>query len=128
MDRTKRKNMHDWLDTAAIAGSVLCAIHCLLLPLVLAATPILSRWLDFGEGFHLGVLLFAVPTSAVALIGGWRRHAAASPLALGTLGLLLMMSALRMPDPADETLLTVLGSGLLASAHLLNWGSRRRYA
>lgn len=123
-----RRTFDDWLDGAAMTASTLCVLHCLFLPLLLAATPALSQWLDLGEGFHLAVLLFAVPTSAVALGSGWRRRGNVRPLALGSAGLCLLASGLWMPNPYAETVSTLLGSGMLALAHVQNWTSRQRRA
>lgn len=119
-----RKPVEGWLDTAAVAASVLCTVHCLLLPVLIAAMPALSRWLELGEGFHFAVLVFATPVSGLALIGGWRRHRSAITPLIGVVGLGLMAGGLAVE--AAETLLTVMGSLLVAGAHLLNWKLRRR--
>lgn len=101
-------------------------IHCLGLPLLLAATPALSGLIDLGESFHVIVLVLAVPTSAFALISGWRRHHAPTPLLCGLTGLALMASAIALTnDEWTETIITVAGSILLASAHIANWSKRR---
>ncbi len=115
-----------WLDGFAICASAGCIIHCLALPLVLAALPSLSGWIDPGEAFHLIVLTLAVPTSAFALIGGWRRYRTRVPLFTGLTGLLIMAGAIAFArNDLAETVITVMGSMLLASAHITNWRKRR---
>ena len=57
------------LDGMAIAGSALCLIHCLALPLIIAWLPALSDWLSWPESVHLWILLAALPLSFFAL---WR--------------------------------------------------------
>lgn len=114
-------------DGFAVCASFTCMAHCLLLPLLLAALPALADRLDPGESFHIVVLLLAVPTSAFALIGGWRRHRASVPLAVGSAGLALMAAGIAFSSrEAIETALTVAGSLLLAGAHVANWRNRRR--
>lgn len=115
-----------WLDGFAISASIGCLIHCLGLPLLLAALPAFSDLLETGETFHLIMLAVAVPTSALALNGGWRHQRAFVPLLTGMAGLILMASAIAFArTEALEIAITVAGSLLLASAHIANWRNRR---
>ena len=115
-----------WLDGVAVCASLTCMIHCLVLPLLLAALPALTDRLDLGESFHLHVLAFATPMSAFALIEGWRRHRVFVPLAVGTLGLVLLAAGIAFARrEMIETAVTVMGSLLLAGAHIANWRLRR---
>ena len=114
------------LDGISVCASAACMVHCLALPLLFAALPALAGRLDPGEGFHAVILLLAVPTSALALVGGWRRHRAAVPLIIGTIGLVLMaLGVVLSSREAIETAVTVSGSLLLAGAHIANWRHRR---
>lgn len=122
-----RARVLSWFDGLAVGASALCLIHCLALPIVIAALPALAARLDLGEGFHLGVLAFALPVSAYALGEGWRRHRGLTPLFVGATGLVLLAAGLAFEDwVAVETGVTVAGSLLLAGAHVANW--RRRGA
>ena len=116
----------DMLDGLAVCASIVCMVHCLALPLLLAALPAIATWFDPGETFHVAVLAFAVPTSALALIGGWRLHHAIPPMILGASGLVLMTLGIVFGGRAAiETMLSVSGSLMLAFAHVANW--RRRF-
>lgn len=120
-----RARLVSWFDGLAVGASVLCLIHCLALPIVIAALPALAARLDLGEGFHLGVLAFALPVSAVALGEGWRRHRGLTPLFVGAAGLVLLAAGLAFEEwVAVETGVTVAGSLLLAGAHVANWRGR----
>ncbi|WP_447724160.1 MerC domain-containing protein [Sphingomonas koreensis] len=122
-----RAMMGKWFDGFAVGASALCLIHCLGLPLLIAALPAIASRINPGEGFHLAVLLFAIPTSAFALVEGWRRHRGVAPLFVGGAGLMLMAAGLGFENwVAVETGVTVAGSLLLAGAHVANW--RRRAA
>lgn len=115
-----------WLDGFAVCASVACMVHCLALPLLFAALPALAVRFDLGEGFHRIMLLIAVPTSSLALIGGWRRHRAFAPLVVGWVGLVLMALGVAFANrEALETGMTVAGSLLVAGAHVVNWRRRR---
>ena len=120
-----RARLVSWFDGLAVGASVLCLIHCLALPILIAALPALAARLDLGEGFHLAVLAFALPVSAVALGEGWRRHRGLTPLFVGAAGLVLLAAGLAFEDwVAVETGVTVAGSLLLAGAHVANWRGR----
>ncbi|HEV7290240.1 MerC domain-containing protein [Sphingomonas sp.] len=120
-----RARLVSWFDGLAVGASVLCLIHCLALPILIAALPALAARLDLGEGFHLAVLAFALPVSAVALGEGWRRHRGLTPLFVGAVGLVLLAAGLAFEEwVAVETGVTVAGSLLLAGAHVANWRGR----
>ena len=110
------------LDSIAIGASFACMIHCLAMPLLLAALPAVAQILNIPESFHIVMLCIAVPTSALALARGYRTHGAAVPAILGLIGIMLLSTGAYWPNnPAFETGLTVLGSLTLALAHIGNW-------
>lgn len=117
---------HGWLDSLAVGASTACLIHCLALPLLIALLPALAGVLDVGEGFHRALFGLAVPVSSIALLVGHKRHGQITPAAGGLTGLALLASGLLAGQAAAETALTVSGSLLLASAHLMNWRLRAR--
>lgn len=80
----------DLVERAAAGASLLCLVHCLLLPVVLAAMPAVASTLDIPESVHGWLLAFALPTSALALGAGYRDTRLATPPAFGTAGLLAM--------------------------------------
>jgi CHASE2 domain-containing sensor protein len=115
----------DWVERAAVGASALCLIHCAGLPLLLAALPALSSLIPIPESFHVWVLAFAVPTSALALVTGWRHHRRTYPLMVGAAGLaLLAIGALLLLGGRWETPVTIIGSLCLATAHIANWRLR----
>lgn len=115
----------DWVERAAVGASALCLIHCAGLPLLLAALPALSSLVALPESFHVWILAFAVPSSALALFTGRHHHRRAYPLMIGTTGLILLATgALLLIGGRWETPATILGSLCLAYAHIANWRLR----
>lgn len=111
------------LDGAALGLSGLCLVHCLAMPALAAALPLLGPWVE-AEWVHALLVLVAVPVAAAALLRpghGLRPSGALIALALSG-AVLLALGA--FGPPAHERTATVSGSLLLAAAHLLNW--RRR--
>jgi hypothetical protein len=78
------------LDALAIGASTACLVHCLILPALLVLLPALAAFLAVPEEFHLWALLFAIPTSAAALLAGYRRHRQIGPALPAALGLALL--------------------------------------
>jgi len=117
----------DWIERAAAGASFLCLIHCIGLPLLLAALPGLSKLVALPESFHLWMLAFALPASSIALFGGYAGHLRMFPLLIGIGGLVLLAAAaLLWPGEMLDTLATIAGALCLMFAHLSNWRLRHR--
>lgn len=117
----------NWLDGLAVGASFACMVHCLILPLAMAALPALSQFIDIPESFHLIVLAVAFPTSALALAQGYRSHGTIFPAMCGIVGLMFLAFGItEWADENTEKLLTITGGLLLAAAHIANWRLRGR--
>ena len=110
------------LDRAAIALSGLCLVHCLFLPVFIAATPFLTT-LDPGH-LHMQMLILVVPVSLFAFALGFRRHRNRPPVAWGLVGLAVLVFGGTVAHAryglVADTMLTVIGSLILAVAHYYN--------
>lgn len=107
------------LDAAAISLSGLCLAHCLALPLLVVALPVLGT-IAQAEWLHWSFVALAVPVSLAAFHRAGRRAVLASCMAVAGL-VFLILGAAGWPQPHLEVPLTVAGSLILAAAHLLNW-------
>jgi hypothetical protein len=115
----------NWTERVALCASAACLVHCLVLPLLLAALPALSTVLAIPESFHAWALAAAVPSAAYALVQGRARHGRSAPLTAGATGLsLLAAGAFAFGETRWEVPVTVCGSLTLAAAHLANWRLR----
>ena len=104
-------------DGAAVALSTACILHCIALPILAVSSPFLSAIAD-AEWVHWVMAVLAILASAdVALsIPSAREPKFLLPAGLGAV---LIAGALFAENIGlNETLLTVLGGILLASAHL----------
>lgn len=121
------RQRQETLDVIAVAASALCLVHCLLLPALLVLVPTLTAFVAVPETFHTAALIFAVPTSTLAIAAGLRRHRQLAPTLLVFPGLaLLAAGALAAETQWAETSMTVAGALLLSAGHALNWRSLRR--
>ena len=110
-------------DRVGFAASFLCALHCALLPVVLALLPAfglgLGGWVDIDQAF----VVFATLLAATTLTLGWRRHRFFRAWALLAPGLAAIWAGAFTPLHDHGILHAVVmtvGGLLLAGAHLLN--------
>ncbi|MCM2680354.1 MerC domain-containing protein [Echinimonas agarilytica] len=117
------------LDGIAIGISFLCVLHCALLPIALTVLPALTGTLFADESFHQALVVGIVPTSAIALLMGCRKHGHWTVLSWGLAGLTCLLLALWVGHDIfgefGEKGLTLLGSFLVAIGHLKNFRSCR---
>ncbi len=108
------------LDNLGLGLAGLCLVHCLasavILTILASAGGILLHPAIHEIGMGLALLL-----GGLALITGWIRHGYILPLAIGSLGLGMMAGALSLPHGGSEILYTMLGLGILALGHDLNY-------
>lgn len=112
------------LDRFGATGSLICAVHCALTPLLLAAIPSLglSAWL--GDGFERAFVVFVSALGLFSLLWGYRRHRAFRALGLLLLGLITLWAGILYPPLHHPVVLhaivMTLGGTLVGLAHVLN--------
>lgn len=143
---------HGWLDSLAISMSVICAVHCLLTPLLVILFPILTTTFWVDQDFHLWMLFFVLPTTSLAVFLGCRKHKDRIVMGLSAAGLacLFVVSVYESFFHSNQllqhssecvhclqqggikshltmtTFTNILGGILLASAHVRNYRLCRR--
>lgn len=113
----------DRWDKLGIFLSSLCAIHCLVTPLLVLALPVMGEFFE-QEWVHLTMALFVVPVGLFAFWSGYKHHHQSKVFALGVLGLSMVGGASLAPHEWVEfwghDMVTILGSMFLIIAHVLN--------
>lgn len=99
---------HGWLDQLAIGMAAVCAVHCLLTPILVIALPIIATSFFAHEDFHLWMLLLVLPTTSFAIFMGCRKHkdiwvAAFSAIGLSILVFALVQERIHSANHADAT-------------------------
>ncbi|MES2903680.1 MAG: MerC domain-containing protein [Pseudomonadota bacterium] len=108
------------LDRLAIGLSGLCLVHCLGTTVVLALLASAGGFLGAPIVHELGLGL-AMLLGGLSLGKGIFDHGYTMPSAVGGLGLGVMAGALTMPHDGTEALYTMIGVGILALGHRLNY-------
>ena len=112
------------LDRVGATGSLLCAVHCALLPALLALAPSLGLSFWLSDGVERAVVVFVTFLGLFSLLWGYRSHRALHALALLVPGLLALWAGLLYP-PLHESVVPhavvmTFGGTLVGLAHLVN--------
>src|SRR5436305_859764 len=62
------------LDAIGISASLLCAIHCAVLPLFLTSLPLFGLEILHNKLFEYSMIAFAGLVGSYALFHGWKKH------------------------------------------------------
>lgn len=118
-------------DKLSIGLSMLCVIHCLVLPLLLVALPSFGALQLQNENFHTWMLISVIPISIYALTMGCKKHKRYRLFLLGGAGLVLMVVAVLfghdIGGELGEKTLTLSGSVLIVIAHFCNFRLCRKH-
>jgi hypothetical protein len=117
------KNLIRLADYAGLAASALCLAHCLAMPLLIVAFPLLGLGAEH-HALHDALLLGVTVPVLLALVPGYLKHRDPTALLLGLAGLGAFLLAVLVAGPRlgemAETIVAVLSSVLLLGAHLRN--------
>jgi hypothetical protein len=122
LETTKATEIKKW-DRVGVFLSFACALHCLLTPFITLSLPFWVYTIHYSP-VHLFIAIFIVPVGLFAFWGGYKRHQKRHVLFFGIAGLALLCVALAGPTSRNQLrwndIMTLIGSFLLISAHLLN--------
>ncbi|KJV37207.1 MerC domain-containing protein [Luteibacter yeojuensis] len=119
---TRRRWWHV-ADRLGAMASFLCAIHCALLPFVIAVLPLLGLSFLASHRFEEVFVSFACVLASAALISGYRRHRRRLPFAFAIPGLLLLVLGVTFLHSGSllvHSVLVTCGGLLVAAAHFVN--------
>ena len=110
-------------DRVGIAGSLLCAIHCALMPLILSALPALGVGLLSSVDLDQAFVIFATLLGIATLSTGFRRHRAHHAWAILVPGLAMVWAGSFTSlhnHSIGHALMMSTGGLLIAAAHFTN--------
>lgn len=107
-------------DGLGMLTSLLCAIHCGLLPLLLPVLPVLGVNLVHNAYFEWGMILIAFLVGNYSLWHGWtRHHHHRLPFLLFYIGFSFLV--IKQFDTVREFLWLALAVPLIITAHYINY-------
>ncbi|WP_386065548.1 MerC domain-containing protein [Tahibacter sp. UC22_41] len=110
-------------DRFGATASFLCAIHCALLPFVIAVLPALGLAVLADHAIERAFVTFACTLATVMLLLGYRKHRRANALLLLLPALALLLAGVLVDfeqSAVSHAWLVTTGGSLLALAHLVN--------
>ncbi len=110
-------------DSFGATASFLCALHCAVLPLVIAALPALGLGFLANHAFERAFIAFASVLALASLALGFRRHRRFRAFWFLVPGVVLLLLGIVIDidgQPLTHALLVSLGGTLVALSHLTN--------
>ena len=116
--------LHALFDRLGATGALLCAIHCALLPILIALLPSLGLSAAVAPSFEVGFVLFAPLFGLAVLVWSYRRHRAMRALWLLIPGLAVLWIGILYPplhhSVVPHAVAMTFGGTLVGLAHLAN--------
>jgi len=110
------------LDKVGICASLLCAIHCALLPVLFTTLPLMGVELLENKHVELGFILTSLIIGCFALYNGYKKHHHRKlPLLLFIVGISLLLFGNFLLEDSQETIVKIIGALVIVSSHILNW-------
>lgn len=109
-----------WVDRMGVYASAMCAVHCLALPLAIAAVPSLSVIVWIGEGVERLLGVAAVGLAIACLCWGFRVHRKKRLFLTFAAAGAFILSGQFFAQGWVEVALVVTGAFGLIGSHLLN--------
>jgi len=108
------------VDSFGVGASILCAIHCFLMPVIIGFLPIIGmQWLD-GPYAHEILALSVVIFALAGLIPGYMKHHNRWIVTTMTFGLSLVLFATFCTGESSELPIITIGNLFVIAAHILN--------
>jgi hypothetical protein len=111
------------VDRIGATASLLCAVHCALLPFVLALLPLIGLEFLAGHTFERIFVACAAALAGASIITAYRRHRQPHALFLMVPGIALLLFGIVVDLDVHVVIHTasvVTGGVLVASAHVTN--------
>jgi len=107
-------------DALGIATSLVCAIHCAVLPLLLSSLPLFGINIIHNNFFEAGMIALAFVVGSLALFHGYRRHHhRLLPLLIFATGFTFLV--LKEMSLSYEVALLIPAVSFILTAHYLNY-------
>ena len=129
-----------WLDRLGVGMALICAVHCLLTPVLIVLLPIIASTFWVNSEFHFWMLIAVVPLTTFSFFMGCKKHHDITLVVLAISGITLLFCGVwfgcstcegghHLPSLSDfknfphgfESVFTTLGGCILVFAHIRNY-------
>jgi predicted membrane channel-forming protein YqfA (hemolysin III family) len=117
------------LDKAGMVASVTCAVHCMIMPLIITLLPIFGLSLFATEEFEWILLMISAMLGVTSLCFGFRKHKSFKAFSFLGIGLTMIVIGRLMHEHINHLkvfhfdlylLFLVIGAIMVALSHWLN--------
>ncbi len=114
------KKTNNKLDKIGICVSLLCAVHCALLPLIITLLPLIGFGFLANNYFEMAIIATSLLIGYTSLRGSYRKHCNKTPLIIITQGFAIIFIGKMLIAQHYEWLFLTAGGLLIATAHFYN--------
>lgn len=108
------------LDRIGITATSLCALHCIMLPIILPALPLLGFSFLADHSYEHVFLIITAIIGSIAMFSGFKRfHRKLYPFYLLALGVIIYWQKHDF-SPSVQPYFIIVGAFLIVAAHFLN--------
>lgn len=110
------------IDAFGFTASVLCAIHCMAVPVLLTVST--WGWLEIlnDPSIEMTVVVTSALLAIISIVPSYfRHHRSLKAIVLVASGFALIAVGRLQTDRIAEILFTSIGAAVVGSAHYLNW-------
>ncbi|HVU94686.1 MAG TPA: MerC domain-containing protein [Puia sp.] len=122
--RVIKKSSYRWRwDAIGISASMVCAVHCVALPLLVSSLPFLGIELLSNKVFEAVMIGTSLAVGSWALSTGYRRRRRYGwPVALFAMGMFFLLYSTLWTIPKNEEIVfKALAAASIITAHAFNW-------
>lgn len=110
------------LDNVGMTASILCAIHCAVVPLLITSLPLLGLGFLANPVIEWSMIIFALCIGIYAIgLSYFRTHHKRLPMLLLILGFLIIIAGHLFITSWHEAIIVPIGGLLIATAHFFNY-------
>jgi hypothetical protein len=118
----KHKTHTSKLDNFGMTASVLCAVHCAIVPIIITSLPLLGLGFLANPFFEWGMITLALLIGIYAIGPSYfRTHRKPLPLLLLIIGFLIIIGGHLFIKSWREAIIVPIGGLLIATAHFFNF-------
>jgi len=115
------ENTHRYLDKMGIGVSILCAVHCAILPLIITMLPLLGLEVFANPLLESAIITISLIIGITSLSSAFVQHRNRLPLALMVTGFVSIFTGRYLIGENLEWLFLTSGGLTVAISHYINW-------
>lgn len=116
-----QQKKHHQLDHLGIGMSLLCAVHCSVLPIILTLTPLVGLKFLTNNYVEIAIIVSSLMLACFSLAKSYRVHSNKWPLIRVCVGFSSIALGHFFAGPNIEWIFLTFGGLIIASAHWRNW-------